>query len=104
MCIRAALNRYFKDKHEIDVISNDKFIQANEAFKAVTNKGKSEGRGEIVHKMPVEDEDMKTLSVYFRRNMVGEPNAIFLQELVLFSVIYFGGRRGRENLLRALFH
>ena len=44
---RAALNRYFKEKRCIDIISNEKFTHSNEQFQAVTKLGKTQGRGEI---------------------------------------------------------
>ena len=40
---RAALNRYFKGTFGIDIISNQKFIKANEIFQAITKQGKEEG-------------------------------------------------------------
>ena len=97
-CIRAALNRHFKATRNIDIITNEKFIQCNEMFQGVTKKGKREGRGEVESKPPIEPEDMERLSQYFTKNMKSPPNPAKLQEIVLFNVIYFGGRRGRENL------
>ena len=96
---RAAINRYFKAERGIDIIGSDKFIQANEIFQAITRQGKEEGRGEIDSKEPIEDEDMKTLSKYFTELMDGPPNPCHLQDLVLFNIIYYcGRRRGCENL------
>ena len=95
---RAALNRYFKEKMGIDIISNDAFMKANENFQAVTRDGKIKGRGETQAKQPILDTDMSKLSSYFVQNVQGPPNAKLLQEMVLFNIIYYGGRRGRENL------
>ena len=61
-------------------------------------KGKEEGRGEIDSKEPITDPDMSKLSSYFTKKMNGPPNPKNLQDLVLFNIIYYGGRRGRENL------
>ena len=95
---RAALNRYFKSKHGIDIISNEKFIKANEIFQAVTKQGKEQGCGETKSKAPINDADFKKLNGYFLEKMRGPPNAKNLQEFVLFNIIYYCGRRGRENL------
>ena len=97
-CMRAALNRYFKEKRGLNIISNETFIQANEMFRGVTKEGRRKGRGSCDHKPPITPEDMEKLSNYFTENMRGPPNAKFLQEIVLFNIIYFMGRRGRENL------
>ena len=97
-CILAALNRHFKATRNLDIISNEKFVKCNEMFQGVTKKGKREGRGEIESKPPIEEEDMKRISDYFLRNMKGAPNPAKLQEMLLFYIIHYGGRRGRENL------
>ena len=97
-CIRAALNCHFKATRNLDIITNEKFIQCNEMFQGVTKKGKWEGRGEVNSKPPIEPEDMERISQYFKKNMKSPPNATKLQEMVLFNAIYFGGRCGRENL------
>ena len=67
-------------------------------FQGVTKKGKREGRGEVESKPPIDEEDMDKLSKYFKKNMRGPPNPMKLQEMLFFYVIYYGGRRGRENL------
>ena len=95
---RAALNHHFKGTRGIDIISNESFIKANEIFQAITRDGKVKGRGETHSKLPILEPDMSKLSTYFMKNMTGPPNARLLQELVLFSIIYYGGHRGRENL------
>ena len=95
---RAALNRHFKAKFGIDIISNDKFIKANEIFQAVTKQGKEQGRGETKSKVAISDPDYEKLTEYFLNKMRGPPDAKNLQEFVLFNIIYYCGRRGRENL------
>ena len=98
MCIRAALNRHFKSTRSIDIIANENFIKCNEMFKGVTKKGKREGRGEVDSRPPIEPEDLQKITDYFEKSMKSPPNARKLQEMMLFNVIYYGGRRGRENL------
>lgn len=97
-CIRAAVNRYYKDKREIDIINDRRFIKCNEMFKGVTRKAKREGRGETNSRPPIEEEDMHKLSEYFAANLSGPPHPQKLQEMVLFYIIYYMSRRGRQNL------
>ena len=95
---RAALNRYFKANFGLDIILNDKFICANEIFQAVTKQGKQQGCGETKSKLAISDPYYSKLTTYFLNNMRGEPSAKKLQEFVLFNIIYYCGRCGRENL------
>ena len=67
-------------------------------FQAVTRKGKMEGLGGIAQKDAITQEDMDKLSLHFQTSMKSKPNAANLQEIVLFNIIYYTGRRGRENL------
>lgn len=96
--IRAALNRYFKEKRGIDIISNNAFIKANQLFTRMQKINKEEGRGTIKHKEPISKPDLQKLNTYFEQNMEGPPNPKLLQEYVIFNIIYYTGRRGRENL------
>ena len=96
--IRAALNRYFKDTRKIDITADTNFINANEIFKGLMKINKQNGRGTIVHKKPINEEDLTKFFQYFKENMSKAPNAKNLQEILLFYIIYFTGRRGRENL------
>lgn len=97
-CIRAALNRYFKEKRSLDILSDARFIKTNEMFKGVTRVAKREGRGEVNSRPPIEAEDLQRITTYFTNNLAGPPNAKHLQEIVLFHIIYYMGRRGRQNL------
>ena len=67
-------------------------------FRGVTKKARREGRGSSEHKEAINEDEMNTLSQYFTKNMQGSLNGRHLQEIVLFNIIYFIGRRGRENL------
>ena len=96
--MQAALNQYFKEHIGVDIITNEKFIHANEMFHGVTKKGRREGRGDLDHKQPITDEDRAKLTQYFAKNFEGPPSGKLLQEVILFNIIYFMGRRGRENL------
>ena len=98
--MRAGLNRHFKETKTIDIIAGSHFIKANKMFKGVTRLNKEEGRGEVESMPSINPEDMKTLGKYFEENMAGPPNALLLQEIILFNIIYYMGKHGRENLRR----
>lgn len=95
---RAAINRYYREKRSIDLISDQRFITTNEMFKGVTRKAKQEGRGDTDSTPPIEPEDLTKLGEYFEANLNGPPHPAKLQEIVLFNIIYYMGRRGRQNL------
>lgn len=96
--IRSALNRYFKDKLGIDIISSEPFIKANAIFEGVQKINKALGKGNIVSKPTLEDVDLKKITEYFKSGMAGPPNPTLLQQIVLFNAIMYMCRRGRENL------
>lgn len=97
-CIRAAINRYFKEERSLDILKDGRFVRSNEMFKGVTRLAKKEGRGEVESRPPIEPEDLSKIAAYFSANLAGPPNAKHLQEIVLFHIIYYMGRRGRQNL------
>ena len=96
--IRSALNRYFRETRGIDITSDKPFIHCNEMFQGLLKINKEQGRGTVNHKQPICEEDMKKNFDYFKESMVSPPNAKSLQEILLFYIIYFTGRRGQENL------
>ena len=96
--LRAALNRYFKLQLNVNIIDNTEFIRANEIFAGKLRINKQEGKGTTKHKQPICEDDLEKLKIYFQCNMAGPPNAALLQEIVLFNIIFYMGRRGRENL------
>ena len=58
---------------------------------------KADGKGTTRHKQPINDADLTKLKNYFENNMAGPPSALCLQEIVLFNIIFYMGRRGREK-------
>lgn len=94
--MRAGINRYIKETRSIDIVSNGRFIKANELFKGVQLQGKKAGKGRIKHKEHIEPQDLECLQDYFSKYM--EPNPEILQQYVMFNVIYYLCRRGRQNL------
>lgn len=96
--IRGALARHFKETRSIDIIASEKFIRANEVFKGVQQINKAKGLGTIISKPPIDDSDLHRITTYFKAGMAGPPNAELLQECLLFYIILYMCRRGRENL------
>ena len=96
--IRAALARYYRDKKSIDIITNESFVRANQMFKGVQKINKQKGLGNIQSKTPLSEMDLEKLTNYFLMHISGPPNPRKLQEVMLFNVIFYLCRRGRENL------
>lgn len=94
--MRAGINRYIKETRSIDIVSDPKFMRTNELFKGVQLQGKKAGKGTVKHKEHIESQDLERLHDYFSRYM--EPNPTILQEYVMFNVMYYLCRRGRQNL------
>ena len=94
--IRAGINRHLKDVRGLDIMKDSRFVKSNQMFKAVTKANKQEGRGSVEHKMAITPEDMRKLDEYFRQYM--RPSSKILQEFCIFNVLFYGCRRGRENL------
>ena len=95
---RAAFTRYFKDVRKVDIRTSEVFIESNEIFLGKTKDNKERGLGKIENKPPITDQDMETLGIYFKSVMLGAPNPYGLLQIVIFNIIYYLCRRGRENL------
>lgn len=94
-CLRAGINRYIKEKRSINIVEDQRFIKSNEMFKGVQKEGKKIGKGSIKHKEIIESEDMERLRDFFTRYMAPDP--AILQKLVMFNIMFYMCRRGREN-------
>lgn len=97
-CICTAINRYYKETHSVDILSDPRFIRANEMFTGVAKKAKEEGHGEVESRPPIEAEDMKKISAYFAEGVRGPPTAEKLLEMAIFCIIYYMCRCGCQNL------
>lgn len=99
-CIRAGLNRYFKEECSIDIISDVRFHKTNEMPKGVAKVTCKAGLGSTSSFPVIPDEDMICLGDYFYQDFdnATEVNPKKLQQAVLFSLMYFTCRHGRENL------
>ena len=87
--IRGALNRYFKDKFSLDIISNEAFTRANSLFSGVLQINKEHGLGDIDSKTDISDGDMEILRMRFTNSINGPPNPKLLQEIVIFYILYY---------------
>ena len=77
-------------------MSDPKFVKVKEMFHGVLKEGKADGKGDIDHKEEILSEDLEKLNDYFSCYMTPDPT--ILQRCVLFNLLYYLCRRGRENL------
>ena len=96
--IHAALTRYFKETTKINIHNNELFLESNEMFLEKTKDNKEKGLGNIDNKPPINAADMSKLQSYFQSQLNGKVNPKVLQQCVIFNIIYYLCRRGRENL------
>ena len=96
--IQAAIARYYRDQRGIDIITNENFLRSNQIFKGVQKMNKKKGLGKLDSKAALTELDMERLMNYFLTHMNGPPNPRKLQELMIFNIIFYLCRRGRENL------
>ena len=96
--IRAAIARFYRDKRGLDIIGNEKFIRANAIFTGLQKINKKKGLGSIKRKEAVNDQDIKQIMEYFRVCIVCDLNPRNLQNVLIFYILYYMCRRGRENL------
>ena len=97
-CKRAALNRFFKPNRGIDIILDPDFTRANEMFKGVLVQSKKSGKGVKKSYPKITPDDMEKISSYFTHDYMNMPDPKKLQCNLLFYIVYFFCRRGRENL------
>ena len=97
-CKRAAMNRHFKAERSLDIIKNPMFVRTNEMFKGVLVDAKKSGKGVKRSYPKIMSKDLQASSAYFDVDHMNNPNPKILQQHLLFYVIYFFCRHGRENL------
>ena len=95
---RGAFTRYFKDTRKIDIRTHDDFVECNQIFLSQTKVNKEKGLGSIENKPTITDQDMRKIHEYFKNIMEGPPNPRGLLQIVVFHILYYLCRRGRENL------
>lgn len=91
--IRYGIQKHFLKIKNTDVVNNDAFKPANLVFQAMLVKLKQEGKGAIVHKPPIEVDD---IAIIYKSFNLDVPND--LQNKVFVDFMLFYCNRGRENL------
>ena len=95
---RGAFTRFFKDERKIDIRTHEDFIESNQIFLSQTKVNKEKGLGKIDSKPAITDQDMKKIHEYFKWIIQGAVNPRGLLQIVVFHILYYLCRRGRENL------
>ena len=96
-CIRAALNRWFKAEKGIDIIKDHGFVRSNEIFKGVLVDARKFGRPKK-STPKITEIDLERIGEYFLHDYMNNPSPKKLQQQLIFYILYFFCRRGRENL------
>ena len=96
--LRSNLNRWFKEKRDLDIVNDVRFNKANNMFKGAKVHAKKAGKGITKSTETISDEDLQQLATYFYIDHMVTPNQRILQRNVLFNMIYYLCRRGQENL------
>ena len=60
--LRFGLNRHFKEHLDVDIVKDNEFKEANQAFIVQYAKQKREGLAKTNHKPAIDDEDVKRLN------------------------------------------
>ena len=97
-CIRAALNRVFRKEKGFDIAKDKEFNHANEVFHSVCATSKKAGRGATKSTVKITQIDLERIAEYFNYDHMTKPDPKRLQQTIIFYIIYFFCRRGRENL------
>ena len=95
--LRFGLKKYIKEKMDIDIDQGNTFRKAQTVFKASIVDLKKKGYGVVKHKDIITDEDMTQL-FSGRTPAFDSSTPSGLQNRVWFSIMYYLGRRGQENL------
>ena len=80
---------------EIDISSSKEFHKFNNMYKAVLKQVKTDGKGTVKHKPPVNNNDMRKIR---ESGLVDPESPIGLQNKVFLDVMVYFGQRGRESL------
>ena len=97
-CIRAGINRHLKAERGLDIIDNTAFTKANEMFRGVNKQKRIQGKGSTKSTPVICPEDLQTIYKHFNHDIMNNPEPRKLQQCLIFYIIYYFCRRGRENL------
>ena len=93
--LRFGLNRYYKAHHNIEIIKNRVFDEANKAYEVQCANLKTIGLDKPEHRPPISDADIKKL---YECGLFNTNSPSTLQNKVFFEIILYLCRRGRQNL------
>lgn len=96
ICIRAAIHRHLTSvdvNRNINILHGDSFVRANSVLKSMVGLYLRSDQEKGKQFNAISPGDMSRLTQYFDRSTHKR-----IQEEVIFSLIYFFGMRGRENL------
>ena len=93
--IKYGITKYLKETHHID-ISGEDFEKSQTTFLAVKKDLVVKGKGKVEHRPPVSKGDLQLL--YDHPHIFNPDTPKGLQQKVLFELILYTCRRGRENL------
>ncbi len=96
MC--AALKRYFMDTRQMDIVQDKRFNTANSLFLGLMKENKAEGCSVVLHKQVFTENDSHCLQNFFLQQYKENFTPKHLQEMHIFNLVYYMGRRGCENL------
>ena len=97
-CMRAALNRFFHAERNLNIITDTRFVKTNEMFKGVLVEAKKTGHSVKKLTAKITEQDLFKIGQFFQHDHMNYPNPKLLQRNVIFYIIYFFCRCGRENL------
>ena len=97
-CHRAAINRHIKKTRGVDIAQDAIFTKANEALTATLVECKRLGKADTKPTKVISDPDLERIAEYFNHDYMNKPEPRRLQQNVIFNIIYYFCRRGRENL------
>jgi len=96
VCIRASIHRFLTSpeiNRTINILQGDDFKRANGVLRSMVAKYLQSNQPKKREYDAITEMDMSKIRDYFKRS-----DLKMLQEEVIFSLIYFFGLRGRENL------
>ena len=97
-CLRAGLNRFYRKNKGIDIARDTPFVKANEMFSGVLAASKKVGKGVTKSTVTISEPDLERIAEYFSHDHMNFPDPKRLQQQVIFNIIFFFCRHGRENL------
>ena len=97
-CIRSGLNRHIRKEFGWDICNDSDFVKSNEMFKAICVEAKKKGKGVRNSYQPISPVDLERIAEYFYHDHMNKPEPRKLQQQMIFYIIYYFCRCGRENL------